>query len=108
MVMNKGEMILMLLASAALAASGQVLFKLGLLGSHIYLVLGLASYLTSTIAYLYVLSKAHLSWVYGVSGLSYLFAGVLAAVLIPGEQISALRWLGIGVIAMGAAIVGSS
>ncbi len=108
MEMNKSEMLVILLISAALAASGQVLFKLGLLGSHLYLAMGLASYLTSTLAYLYVLSKAHLSWVYGVSGLSYLFAGFLAAILIPGEQLSPLRWLGIGIIAIGAAVVGSS
>lgn len=99
----------MLVVSTLLAAFGQLLFKLGLASqiSLPYIGIGLLFYALSTVIFLYILGRMHLSWVYGLGGMSYIFASLLALFVL-GEQISALRWLGIGVIAIGTALVGIS
>lgn len=101
--------IIILLFSTFLGSIGQLLFKLGLTPTTIliYLILGFLAYALSTVLYLYALGRMHLSWAYGMGGLSYVFASILA-LLILGEQISPLRWVGILVIAIGAALVGLS
>lgn len=102
-------LVVVLLFSTLLGSIGQLLFKLGLTTTTIllYLLLGFLAYALSTVLYLYALGRMHLSWAYGMGGLSYVFASILA-LLILGEQISPLRWLGILVIAIGAALVGLS
>ncbi len=105
--MNKKKMIGILLASTLLGSAGQLLFKLGLSASAVFMLLGLLAYGLSTLIYLYVLGRTHLSWTYGITGLSYVFASILALAVI-GEQISAVRWLGIGIIAFGTVLVGIS
>lgn len=100
-------MVAILLVSTLLGSAGQLLFKLGLSSSTVFLLLGILVYGISTLIYLYILGRAHLSWTYGITGLSYIFASVFAMIFL-GERISALRWLGIGVIAIGTALVGIS
>ncbi len=100
-------MVAILLVSTLLGSAGQLLFKLGLSSSTVFLLLGILVYGISTLIYLYILGRTHLSWTYGITGLSYIFASVLAMIFL-GERISALRWLGIGIIAIGTALVGIS
>jgi drug/metabolite transporter (DMT)-like permease len=104
---KKKILFLVLVLSTFLGSLGQFLFKLGLESSLIYLGVGLVAYGLSTIIYLYILGRMHLSWTYGVGGLGYIFASLLAFFLL-GEQVSPLRWVGIMVIALGTALVGLS
>lgn len=108
--MSKKRMVGVLLFSTMLGSAGQLMFKLGILSSAssvLFLMFGLLAYGTSTLIYLYILGRTHLSWTYGITGLSYIFASVLALAIL-GEQISSTRWLGIGIIALGTALVGIS
>ncbi len=99
-----------LLVSTFLGAAGQFMFKYSFLGvglAHlvIYLAFGLLLYGLSTVFYFYVLSRAHLTWVYGVGGLSYIFAVILANFI---EAVPPLRWIGVIVITVGVALIGFS
>ena len=100
-----------LIASTLLGGLGQFLFKEGLVNHGglfvAYLGIGLAIYAISTALYFYTLSRRSLSWAYSFGGLSYIFASVLAFMLL-GESVSPLRWLGILVIAVGTAVIGLS
>jgi uncharacterized membrane protein len=105
---------LMLLASTALGAAGQVLFKVAVGGGGTalavaagWLLLGLAAYGFSTLIYFYVLGRSHLSWAYGFSGLSFIFASLIAWGFL-GESVPLLRWAGIGTIALGTLLIGLS
>lgn len=104
---SKRKNILMLLCSTSLGAVGQFLFKLSVLNSISYtlLVLGVAAYFVSTIVYFFVLSRVHLSWAYGIGGLSYIFAVVLASFI---EAVPLLRWVGVVVITAGVFLIGLS
>jgi len=96
--------------SNLLTAFGQLLFKYGLLGGHFNipsLAGGCVVYGVSSLAYLYVLSKARLSWTFGVGGVRYIFAVVLAVVVL-SENVTLLNWLGVIVIAIGTALIGVS
>lgn len=102
----------LLLASTFLGAVGQLLFKFGLNSAGIESVLlwvgiGFIAYALSTIVYIFVLSRTHLSWAYGIGGLSYIFATFFAFYILM-ENIPIARWIGIGVIFVGVVIVGLS
>ena len=108
---NKKIFILLLIVSTVLGAVGQLLFKLVLQSSGaflaLYLIIGIVAYGFSTVVYLYVLGRTHLSWTYGLGGLSYIFASIFALVFI-NEPITLLRWIGILTIAGGTALIGTS
>lgn len=108
---NKGLLFSMAVLAALLAASGQLLFKFGLkgiaAGGWLPLLIGAAAYLASTAVYLTVLSRSHLSWAYGLNGISYI-AAVIFALAFLNETIPPMRWVGVVVIAVGAALVGFS
>lgn len=100
----------MLFASATLGAVGQFFFKYAFVNQSSFimlLIIGLLSYAASTVVYLYVLSRVHLSWAYGVSGLSYILAVVLAYLAL-SEKVPPLRWAGVLVIAIGVVLIGAS
>lgn len=111
MKQNKKAYAALLLVSTLLGATGQVLFKLGVtsgaLALELYVLAGIVAYLVSTVIYLYVLGRAHLSWTYGFGGLSYIFASMIAFFFM-GEAVPALRWVGIATIAIGTALIGLS
>jgi uncharacterized membrane protein len=67
--------------------------------------LGVASLITFFIAYMLVLSVADFSYVQPAASLAYGIAALLGHFLL-GENISALRWIGIAVICTGVLIVG--
>lgn len=106
---NKATLLLTILLSTALGAVGQLLFKSSLTGGISLAILGagVVAYGLSTLIYFYVLGRTHLSWAYGLNGLAYLFAVILAAVVLH-EAVTPLRWAGVVAIAIGAAIVGWS
>jgi uncharacterized membrane protein len=101
----------MLLASTILGALGQILFKIGVVSSTLgligYIALGAVLYVISTIIYFYVLGRTHLSWAYGFTGLSYIFASAIAFLFL-GEAVPTLRWIGIAIIALGTVLIGIS
>ncbi|MGC8676000.1 MAG: hypothetical protein ACP5T3_00590 [Candidatus Micrarchaeia archaeon] len=103
---------LILLLSTFLGALGQVFFKIGVMSAArllllVYIFIGIIFYLVSTVVYFYVLSRTHLSWTYGFTGLSYIFASLMAFAFL-GEQVPLLRWLGIATIAIGTFLIGIS
>ena len=108
---NKIAYVSMLLLSTLLGAAGQVFFKMGVMAGFYglveFVILGALAYFVSTIVYFYVLSRTHLSWTYGFTGLSYIFASVIAFVFL-GELIPPLRWFGILVITLGTVLIGLS
>lgn len=108
---SKRTYIGLLFASTLLGATGQLLFKVGVVSTLFqfagFVAIGLLAYLVSTVIYFYVLSRTHLSWAYGFTGLSYIFASAIAFLFL-GEAVPALRWAGIFVIAIGTALIGIS
>ena len=107
---EKARNLTMLFVSTMLGAVGQFFFKYSFLNAGsfaVLLLIGLLSYAASTAVYFYVLSRVHLSWAYSVGGLSYVFA-VLLAYLILSENIPPLRWAGVLVIALGVVLIGIS
>jgi len=69
--------------------------------------LGLTLFGISALFWLVVLSRVDLSVAYPFVGLSYIIV-VLFSRLFLNEQVTALRWLGVVVVAVGIAIVGLS
>jgi drug/metabolite transporter (DMT)-like permease len=110
-VHGKKIFVMLLLTSTLLGAFGQIFFKIGVTSSISglieFVLLGILSYFASTVLYFYVLSRTHLSWAYGFTGLSYIFASVIAYLFL-GETVPPLRWAGILVIALGTALIGFS
>jgi uncharacterized membrane protein len=106
---DKRLLFILLILSTCLAACGQLLFKFGVKGgiSLVYLIPGLAAYAASTAIYFVVLSRSHLSWAYGLNGISYVITVFLALIFL-GEVIPPLRWVGVAVIAIGAGLIGFS
>jgi uncharacterized membrane protein len=106
---SKAVLFAMVAFAACLGAAGQLLFKLGVLHgiSFIYLIPGLLAYVLATVIYFVVLSRSHLSWAYGLNGISYVVAVFLALAFL-NENIPMLRWAGVAVIAIGAALIGLS
>ncbi len=112
---EKKLFVLMLLVSTLLGGLGQIFFKASVLDEPfsitlefvVFVVIGVLLYLVSTAIYWYVLSRTHLSWAYGFTGLSYIFASLLAFFLL-AESIPVMRWIGIVIITIGTLLVGSS
>ncbi len=96
----KYQNIILLLISTFLGAVGQFFFKFSLSNKLIFaFVFGLIIYGVSSLIYFYVISKAHISWAYGMGGFSYIFAVILASTFI--EKIPLLRWIGVIIITSG-------
>jgi uncharacterized membrane protein len=107
---SKIKYIGMLFVSTMLAAIAQLSFKYAFdtTGSLIiFLIIGLIGYGLSTLIYFMVLSRSHLSWAYGVGGLSYIFATILAVTIL-SESVTPLRWIGVIVIFIGVILIGMS
>ena len=67
--------------------------------------LGIASLLTFFVAYMLVLSWADYSYVQPASAIAYGVVALLAMLLL-GEVVSPIRWLGIAIICLGVLVVG--
>jgi uncharacterized membrane protein len=106
---SKKIFLILLVVSTVLGGIGQFLFKYAFIDHNldITIALGLGVYAISTAIYFYVLSRVHLSWAYGLSGISYILAVIFAATLL-AEHVSPLRWAGVLVIAIGVVCVSLS
>ena len=122
-----GAILALALASVALSAAAQLMFKLGMgapamqaaiargaagpvLGAVLaspWVIGGLALYGVGTVAWLAVLSRAALSQAYPFVGLSFVATAVLG-VLVLGEAMPAARVAGIALIVAGVVLVGRS
>lgn len=99
----------LLVGSTMLGALGQLFFKYSFSSSMFaeWLFIGLVAYGFGTIIYFYVLSRVHLSWAYGIGGLSYIFATFLAYFVL-AESVPPLRWAGVVIITIGVVLIGLS
>ena len=107
---SKMKYVAMLAVSTFLGALGQLMFKSAFDITSLFaglLIAGLVSYIFSTVFYFYVLSRTHLSWAYGIGGLSYIFTVILARFVLL-ENVPALRWAGVLVITAGVILIGFS
>lgn len=105
---------MILLVSILLNAGGQIFFKAARLQSQqasllelfldIETWLGLFLYGFSAICWLWVLSRAYLSYAYPILALSFPIVVALSA-LIFGEVISTLRWAGVILIVLGVSLL---
>jgi drug/metabolite transporter (DMT)-like permease len=68
---------------------------------------GLALYVVGAAVWLAVLSRVPLSLAYPVLALSYVFTPLLAWMIL-GENLTSLRWLGVGTIFLGVLLVARS
>ncbi len=112
-----------ILVSVILIATAQLLLKKGVSGFvftlpniskdftalifNPYLILGLASLFIGTVVWLSVLSKAELSYAYPILSLGYIFVA-LASMFLLNENLSLVRWAGIGTICIGVFLMSRS
>lgn len=108
----------LLFINIILLVLGQSLWKVGLSNKELsfsfkaliglifnpYIFIGLLIYMGATFIWFYILSKAKLSLVYPLQSLCYVLAAVVG-VLFFKEQIPFTRWIGIGLIVLGAFFV---
>ena len=102
--------ICLLVASTLLGAVGELLFKYSFLNAGSFLAIlsiGMLAYAASTAIYFYVLSRVHLSWAYGIGGMSYVFVVALAHFVLL-ESIPQLRLAGVFVITAGVVLISVS
>ena len=104
-------------ASIGLAALGQILIKLGVgsggqsgvgttmlaAGTNPLVLVGLGSYVVSSMLWLVVLSKMDLAAVYPLGSASYVLVVLLSRLL--GEYITVTRWFGVILIVLGIVLV---
>lgn len=95
--------IILILLSVGLNTSGQILLKRGSGQNplNVYIISGLCAYAVSTIFYIVVLGKLNLSVVYPVViGLTTI-GTTIAGVLIFGDKVSTVGWMGVGLVIAG-------
>jgi drug/metabolite transporter (DMT)-like permease len=103
-----------ILLSVFLNAAGQILFKaarsiqpdapLVALFLHPETWLGFAVYGLSALVWLWVLTKAQLSYAYPLLALTFPLVVALSAFFF-AESVSVLRWVGVGVIVLGVSLL---
>jgi drug/metabolite transporter (DMT)-like permease len=107
--------------TVALDVFGQTAFKLGLdaigeaagaafwrgVAGSPWVLAGFAGYCVEAVSWMYVLGHAPLSIVGPMAALSYVGAVVTGRVIL-GERPRARRWLGAGLVTLGAGLVGAS
>ena len=96
-----------LLVGSALAAAGQVAFKLGATGrTHLlafcngWIALGLTCYLLGTLLWIFALSRASLTVVYPFTALTFVLV-YLAGVLLLGEATTSRQLGGVSLVLAG-------
>lgn len=110
------KMPLLCLLNTGLMATGQMLFKYGANGKSITSVLdiirlfftpvvffALCLYAVTTMLWLYILSQVPMSFAYPIQALAFPLV-LMASMMILGEQISPIRWIGVLVIVLGVVI----
>lgn len=77
-----------------------------LAGNPLFLA-AVALYALGFVVWLIVLSRLELSYAYPILALSYCFVPALSHYVF-GEQVSPMRWVGVGIICLGVSVVGIS
>lgn len=103
-----------ILLSAALNAGGQLLFKSARFAQpdastlemfmHMETWAGFFAYGLSSITWLWVLSRAQLSYAYPILAMTFPIVVGMSALLF-GESISIVRWLGVGLVLCGVSLL---
>ena len=100
-----------LLAGSILAAVGQLFLKLGVSNEPLSLawinlkvMIGISCYIIGMLFWMYGLSKAPLSLVYPFTMLTFILVGILSVIIL-GEHVAALVYIGWIVILLGLAII---
>lgn len=98
---------LLLLISSVLAASGQILFKLGATGAtqlvsflNGRVIFGLIAYGLGTVLWILALSRIPLNIAYGFTALTFCLVYLLSAFILH-EPVSLRSWLGLGLVMAG-------
>jgi drug/metabolite transporter (DMT)-like permease len=109
------------LGAVVLASAGHLLIKLGLtvtggrlplnlllrIGHYLaqpWVLVGLAVYATGTALWIYAVSQRNISFLYPLTALTYAIVA-LGGKFMFGEHLSSGRWLGIGVVVLGVAML---
>ena len=111
--MNNPVILMLCLLNAALLAVGQMLFRLGAHGREIsafrdvlrllfypHILAAVTLYAGATLLWIYILTKAPLSYAYPIQALAFPLVVVLSAAVFH-ETVPIHRWVGIGVIMLG-------
>ena len=111
------KIILLTIFNSLLMVTGQILWKIGVAGKNLNNIIdiikvmfspcifsGLMIYVGATFLWLYILSKADLSYVYPLQSLAFIFA-IFVSIFIFRENVTLNRWIGTIVICLGVAIV---
>jgi drug/metabolite transporter (DMT)-like permease len=93
------------IGAVSFSSAAVVLQTLGRILSSGTIWLGIALMITFFVAYSLVLSWADYSYVQPASAMAYAVVAILGVVVL-GESVSPLRWLGIAVICLGVVVVG--
>lgn len=102
-MVHKLIFVILILLSVGLNTSGQILLKQGAGQNPLnaYIISGLFAYAVSTIFYILILGKLNLSVVYPVViGLTTI-GTTIAGVLIFGDKVSTVGWMGVGLVIAG-------
>jgi len=104
------------LLNVALLVCGQLLFKLAVRNKEIttvsdavsllfspYMISAIVLYVGTTFLWVYILTKVHLSYAYPIQALAFPLV-VFFSFLLYNEDVPIQRWIGIGVIVLGAII----
>ena len=110
------KILMLCLLNAVLLVCGQLLFRLGARGREIsalqdmlklllspYIIAAVALYAGATLLWVYILTKAPLSFAYPIQALAFPLVVILSAVIFH-EAVPVHRWVGIGVIMLGVLI----
>jgi multidrug transporter EmrE-like cation transporter len=111
--------ILLCLINMCLLAAGQIIFKYGMRNIIInsfldiiqvflspLILSGLVLYACTTMLWLYILTKVPLSFAYPFQALAFPLVVVLSTFLFK-EDVSTFRWIGIGLVLLGAIFLSS-
>jgi len=107
---HKWQIISILVIATVLGGTGQFLFKYGFNNPNslaLFIILGGILYAISTGIYFYALSRTHLGWAYGLTGISYIVATIFAAFILK-ENVTLIRWTGVFTIAFGVVLISIS
>ncbi len=111
------QIVLLSLLNAMLLVSGQLLWKSGLAGREFNsvgtivatmlsprILAGLLIYGLATVLWLYILSKAEISYVYPLTSIVHIIM-LFCAIFLFGENVSPMRWVGVFLITAGVCLV---
>jgi drug/metabolite transporter (DMT)-like permease len=107
----------LILVNIILLVTGQTLWKIGIEPIQLHgvksillamfspwIVAGIVLYVIATVIWIYLLKQMPLSMLYPIQSLAYI-AAVFVAIFIFHEHVSITRWVGVGVILAGVALV---